>query len=103
MNSQHALIPGNRQRLQNRKTEHGHTLVELMVVTTLMTMLTFMIAQVWRPIAVSTTTLRERAVASTEVGLAADFCARILAAQAPPSTSPKLVSLSSANLKSPTA
>ncbi len=73
MNSQHALIPGNRQRLQNRKTEYGHTLVELMVVTTLMTMLTFMIAQVWRPIAVSTTTLRERAVASTEVGLAAEF------------------------------
>lgn len=73
MKNLHALRRGHHRRFLTNETEHGHTLVELMVVTVLMTMLTFMVAQVWRPIAASTSSLRDRAVASTEVGLAVEF------------------------------
>jgi type II secretory pathway component PulJ len=54
------------------RTKSGHTLVELVVVTTLMALLTAMIAQAWRPIGHATANLREEAIGLTElrVGLA---------------------------------
>lgn len=52
--------------------QSGHTLVELIVVTTLMALITMLIAQAWRPIGHSTAELREEATGLTElrVGLA---------------------------------
>jgi type II secretory pathway pseudopilin PulG len=47
----------------------GHTLVELVVVTTLMALLTALIAQAWKPIGHSTANLREEAVGLTELRL----------------------------------
>lgn len=61
----------SRRPKQSRRS--GHTLIELMVVTTLMTLLTFLVAQIWRPLTFNTSKLRDRAVASTEIALAADF------------------------------
>jgi type II secretory pathway component PulJ len=61
------------RRSNTSRRQRGHTLIELMVVTTLMTLLTFMVAQVWRPLTHSTATLRDRAIASTEISLAAEF------------------------------
>lgn len=47
----------------------GHTLVELVVVTTLMALLTVLIAQAWRPLGHSTANLREEAIGLTELRL----------------------------------
>lgn len=58
---------------RNSSRRSGHTLIELMIVTTLMTLLTFLVAQVWRPLTSSTAMLRDRAIASTEISLAAEF------------------------------
>lgn len=56
-----------------RRKQSGHTLVELLVVTTLMSLLTTLIAQAWRPIGKSTAELRATAVGLSEMRLALDF------------------------------
>lgn len=57
---------------QRKANESGHTLVELVVVTTIMALLTVLITQAWRPIAHHTANLRAEATGLTElrVGLA---------------------------------
>lgn len=56
-----------------RRASSGHTLVELVVVTVLMALLTVLIAQAWRPIGQSTAALRAEAAGMTELRLALAF------------------------------
>jgi prepilin-type N-terminal cleavage/methylation domain-containing protein len=60
------------------RSQAGHTLIELLVVTTLMGLLTMLVAQVWKPLSKSTRDLRERASVSTELRLATEFLRRDL-------------------------
>jgi hypothetical protein len=64
----HSLRRAN-DRASGRRAQAGHTLVELVVVTTLMALLTALIAQAWKPIGHSTANLRREAVGLTELRL----------------------------------
>lgn len=55
------------------RTDSGHTLIELLVVTTLMALVTALIAQVWRPLSQSTYQMRAQAVGLAEQRLAMEF------------------------------
>jgi type II secretory pathway component PulJ len=63
---------------QRCRKNAGHTLVELLVVTTLMGLLTMLVAQVWKPLSKGTRDLRARASISTELRLATEFLRRDL-------------------------
>ena len=62
------MKPLPRRRAATRQS--GHTLVELIVVTTLMAMITVLIAQAWRPIGHSTAELRQEATGLVELRIA---------------------------------
>jgi len=59
--------------MMKRGRESGHTLIELLVVTTLMSLVTSLIAQVWRPLSHSTYEMRAQTVGLAEQRLALEF------------------------------
>jgi len=70
MNTRHLrALQSAASQASSRGATAGHTLVELVVVTTLMALLTVLIAQAWKPIGHATANLREEAVGLTELRL----------------------------------
>ncbi len=64
----------------HRGPRAGHTLVEMIVVTTLLALVTMLAAKAWAPLGKGTFGMRDRVVASTELRVAMEFLRRDLGA-----------------------